>query len=264
MVVACVFFLSGVATAGKPLARPTNREAREHLDRGNRLYNTRSFDEAIVEFKAGALVEPASVFDYNLGQAYRQLGKYNEAIWHYERFLIYGKPDGKLLEGVNAFLKEMRAQLANRALTMPPTEPAPLSANDTTTTPAVRTSPASEPRQLEVSSESATVSPRGPDWFGWGMAATGVAAMGAAGALLLSSSHLSDQANTELDVRQRNQLHDQAGTRSTVGVVIGIGGIGLTTAGIIKLVLHGRDTARHTAALDIGITSNGAFVVGSF
>jgi hypothetical protein len=49
--------------------------AREHLIRGNRLYNTRAFDAAIEAYKAGALAEPAPVFDYNLGQTYRQLGR---------------------------------------------------------------------------------------------------------------------------------------------------------------------------------------------
>ncbi|HEX8113875.1 MAG TPA: hypothetical protein VF516_39355 [Kofleriaceae bacterium] len=111
----CLWLLGGVATAGNPLARPARRDARAHLDRGNRLYNTRSFEEAIVEYKAGALIEPATVFDYNLAQSYRQLGKYKEAIWHYERFLNDGQPAGELLDAVNAFLEEMRVQLAGRA-----------------------------------------------------------------------------------------------------------------------------------------------------
>jgi tetratricopeptide (TPR) repeat protein len=264
MVAGCVFFLRGIATAGNPLARPTNREAREHLDRGNRLYNTRSFDEAIVEFKAGTLVEPASVFDYNLGQAYRQLGKYKEAIWHYERFLNYGKPDGELLDAVNAFLKEMRTQLANRALTMPPTEPAPLTANGGTEPAAVRATPSSESRGLS-SGGNERPTPTGTDWLGWGMAGTGLAAMAGAGALFLSSSHLIDQANGEPDTRLRNQLHDQAGTRNTVGLVVGIGGFGLATTGILKLVLHTHETQHpNSATLGIGITGNGAFVVGRF
>src|ERR1041384_1339104 len=105
VVVLFVNFLAGnVASAGKPLARPTKHEAREHLDRGNKLYNLRSFDEAIVEFKAGAIIEPVPVFDYNLGQAYRQLGKYQDALWHYDRFLNYGHPTGQLLDAVPGFM----------------------------------------------------------------------------------------------------------------------------------------------------------------
>lgn len=68
------------AARAAPLARPASPEAQEHLDRGNRLYGTRPFEEAIAEYKAGALIEPAPVFDYNLGQCFRQLGRYQEAI----------------------------------------------------------------------------------------------------------------------------------------------------------------------------------------
>jgi tetratricopeptide (TPR) repeat protein len=260
----CLWLLGGVTTAGNPLARPAKREAREHLDRGNRLYNTRSFEEAIAEYKAGALIEPATVFDYNLAQSYRQLGKYNEAIWHYERFLNYGQPDGELLDAVNLFLKEMRAQLANRAQTMPPNDPAP-PGSDGATVPLARASPPGEPRHLGVSPEATTASAPGIDWFGWSMTGTGVATMAAAGAVLLSASHLSDQANMEPDTQRRNQLHEQSRTRSTIGTVIGIGGVGLTAAGIIKLALHAGETKHLVAAtLEVGITSNGIFVVGNF
>jgi hypothetical protein len=162
-------------------------------------------------------------------------------------------------------LKEMRAQLANRALTMPPTEPAP-TATSTIAPAAAAATPSNEPSQLEVSSErNQRQAPTGTDWLGWGMAGTGLAAMAGAGALFVSSLHLDGQANVEPDTRLRNQLHDQAGTRSTLGIVVGIGGFGLTTAGIIKLVLHTRETPRlGTVTLDVGITGNGAFVVGSF
>jgi tetratricopeptide (TPR) repeat protein len=263
VVAGCLLLLCGLAFAGNPLARPTSREAREHLDRGNRLYHMRSFEEAIVEYKAGALVEPATVFDYNLAQSYRQLGKYTEAIWHYERFLNYGRPEGELLDAVNAFLKEMRAQLANRAQTMPPNDPAPPGNDGSTASSTVRVSPHSEPGRLEVSTTS--TSPPGTDWLGWGLAGAGVAAMGTAGAVLLSASHLNDQANMEPDVRRWNQLHDQAGTRRTIGVVIGIGGMGLTVAGAVRLMLHTREMSRPSAArLDVGITSNGMFVAGKF
>src|SRR5690349_7516641 len=100
----CLLLLGSVAIAGKPLARPASREACDHLDRGNNLYHTRDFDQAVAEYKAGSLIEPAPVFDFNLAQAYRQLGKYKEAIWHYERFLKHGRPEGELLDEVNDFL----------------------------------------------------------------------------------------------------------------------------------------------------------------
>lgn len=264
VITCCLALLGGVTFAGNPLARPAKREARDHLDRGNRLYNTRSFDEAIIEYKAGALVESATVFDYNLAQAYRQVGKYAEAIWHYERFLDEGHPDQELADAVNAFLKEMRAQLANRAQTMPPTNAAPADAEAGKVS---RQDPSSshEARSVSSSAEMTIARPSRTDWLGWGITGMGVVAIGSASAVLLSASHLSDQANMESDVQHRHQLRDQASTRNTIGLVVGIGGVALAASGIVKLVLHGREPARpRAAAWDVGVSSNGAFVTGRF
>jgi tetratricopeptide (TPR) repeat protein len=108
-------FLGVLCAAGPAhadaLSKPTSPEARNHLALGNRLYGVRSFEEAAGEYKAGALIEPAPVFDYNLGQCYRQLGKYQEALWHYERFRTRGNPQGELLDAVNHFITQMSAEL---------------------------------------------------------------------------------------------------------------------------------------------------------
>jgi hypothetical protein len=98
--------------------------------RGNRLYGIRSFDQAIEEYKAGVLVEAAPVFDYNLGQCFRQLGKYQEAIWHdelwhYERFITRGDPQGEVLDVVNGFLAQMKSELDKKAMPQKPTGPGP-------------------------------------------------------------------------------------------------------------------------------------------
>ena len=125
-IVVCLATLFAVATAhADPLSKPASAEARNHLTLGNRLYGVRSFDEAAAEYKAGALIEPAPVFDYNLGQCFRQLGKYQEAIWHYERFITHGNPQGELLDAVNGFLTQMKSELDKKAMTQRPTEPGP-------------------------------------------------------------------------------------------------------------------------------------------
>jgi tetratricopeptide (TPR) repeat protein len=264
LVVTCLVALGGVATAGNPLARPAKTEARDHLDRGNRLYNTRSFEAAIEEFKAGALVESAPVFDYNLGQAYRQLGKYKDAIWHYNRFLNYGQPTGELLDAVQAFLKEMHAQLENRAQSMPPTEPA-AGPEPPPQGSAARAAATSEPAIVSGTPSTDTVNRGGHDWLGWGITGAGVAAMATGSILLLQSSNLSDQGNEELDSRKRDHLHDQARTRGVIGVVVGIGGVVLTAGGVVKLLVssHGAVDAR-TATIDLGTDGHGVFVVGQF
>src|SRR5262245_21764856 len=122
-----------------PLAKPADAKAADHLAQGNRHYRVREFDKAIEEFKAGALIEDAPVFLYNLGQSYRQLGRYEDAIWHYERFVSRTKPTGKLKEAIDGFLAEMRAELA-KSPAPPPAEgapPAPTGGEATAPPPAV-------------------------------------------------------------------------------------------------------------------------------
>src|SRR5262245_45775259 len=91
MVSFVVASLSIPALADIPMARPDNPKACEHLDRGNNFYDVGAFKEAIDEYKAGAIIESAPVFDFNLGQAHRQLGLYREALWHFDRFLHKGQ-----------------------------------------------------------------------------------------------------------------------------------------------------------------------------
>jgi len=107
------------------LAKPTNALAREHLTTGNRYYRVREFEKAIEEYKAGAVREDAPVFYYNLGQCYRQLGRYEDAIWHYERFLDRGKPTGEVEASVKKFIVQMKGELEKKARSQPPVEPAP-------------------------------------------------------------------------------------------------------------------------------------------
>lgn len=275
-VVLVSFLIASRAAAvfGEPLSRPTSQEARDHLDRGNKLYNIGSFEEAITEYKAGALVEPAPVFDYNLGQSNRQLGKYREALWHYDRFLHKGQPTGELRDAVIAFMAEMRAHLENKAQSMPPTGPAPTSdpassaraptAADGTQSPG---NAASSPGR-----EASSGNPPGPstmerddsrDWLGWGLTGSGLIALGASGLLFYRASQLTNQGDAETEMRARQNLYDQASSRNIAGVVVGVSGVALTAAGLIRLSIHHRGASPSTA-IHIGINSRGVFAAGSF
>src|ERR1044071_832445 len=103
----------------------------------------------------------------------------------------------------------MRAQLANRALTMRPAGPAPDGLppiTDRGPTPA--TAPSANPmRTTRVREDSVTArdvhdEPR--DWLSWSIAGTGVAALGASGVLFYQGARLNSQARSELDARARN------------------------------------------------------------
>jgi tetratricopeptide (TPR) repeat protein len=228
--------------AGPP-PKPTNPEALAHFNRGNKLFNVRSFDEAVTAYKAGALVEAAPIFDYNLGQCYRQLGQYKEAIWHYERFLKRGQPEQDYLDGVTGLIAQMRSELDKAAMTQQPTEPAPEPVPASTT----------------PSSDAAWYS----DAMGWGLTAAGAVGLGVAGGLFLSASNLDDDANQNPIQRERDDLYDQASRRRLVGTIVGIGGAGLLVTGVIKLAITPTG-ARSATSWNLGVSGNGVMVFGRF
>lgn len=261
---------AGSSASSYVFALPKSREAHDHLKRGVRLYNNQSFDAAIEEFKAGALAEPCATFDYNLGQSYRQLGRYKEALWHYQRFLTYGNPTGEVLDAVHNWITEMQSHLANAARTMPPTSAV---ADSEATPPRVPTSSApataGSPPPAMPDMRARTAKPddrRGSiNWLGWTVTVGGAAALGTAGFLVLRASNLDDQANRNLDALARNDLHDQAHTRRVASAIVGVGGVALTATGMILLIRGAyRDNQSATTSLDIGVTSHSVAVLGRF
>lgn len=248
--------LSTSALAGNPLARPDNPRACEHLDRGNNLYDVGSFAEAVIEYKAGALIEPAPVFDYNLGQAHRQLGKYREALWHYDRFLHKGQPTGQLRDAVIAFMAEMRAHLEGKAQSTSPTGPEP------STKP-----PPSAALRVPPSTSTQAPNPRSGAWYedgwGWALSGAGVASIAGGGALLADAAGINADANTTTNQQERDRLRGQEHSRNVLGIVVGAGGVGLLTLGIVKLAIYPKERPPSTS-WNIAVTGNGLLVLGRF
>lgn len=238
-----------------PMRKPKQAAALEHLAQATKLYNVRSFEKAAEEYKAGALAEPAPVFDYNLGQCYRQLHRYEDAIWHYQRFVGESPDTPEHIEASQKFIAQMRAELDQKAMTEPPVD------EGTTVThhEAARQSVAAPSLALG----SSTVEPWYSDGLGWGLAGIGVVATGVSVALFLDSSSLNDDANHAATQAEANTFHDKANTRSLLGTVIGIGGLGLLVTGVVKLAIH-PTASSSSAAWNVGVTGNGFVVTGSF
>jgi len=255
--------LASVAWAGEPaLAGPKDPAAQERFSRGNRLYRIRKFEEAIAEYQAGAVLELAPVFDYNLGQCYRQLGKYADAIWHYERFLKNVSPGSELHALVTGFLQQMRGELERRAMTQPPT--------DAASEPEVPSRARRHSAPAPGTEPSSAIDGRGDarwysDSIGWGLAGSGVIGGGVAAYLLVSASELHESGDRTLDEERRRELRDTSHTRTIAGVAIGIGSVGLIAIGVIKLAHHGgRATPPSAAAWRIGAGYRGAVVICRF
>jgi serine/threonine protein kinase len=215
------------AESRKKLAAP---EARRHLAQGNKLYNIRSFDQAIEEYKAGALVEEAPVFDYNLGQAFRQLGKYEEAIWHYERFLNRGDPQGEVLDAVNGFLAQMKSELAKQAMTQKPIKPGGASNPSQELQASQNTPQDTHPPQVNSVAETARSPWTMTRGIALGLASTGLVSLAAGVVFGLQTQGLKNDVaqlcpmNPCVDANKVNMLTDRAGTRATLAnVSYGVG-----------------------------------------
>jgi len=244
-----------------PFTKPASAEARSHLVRGNKLYGIRSFDEAVEEYKAGALVEAAPIFDYNLGQCFRQLGKYQEAIWHYERFITRGDPQGEVLDAVNGFLAQMKSELDKKAMTQKPIEPGPGHSNppqelqSSPILPPARAADVTRPVDRDDS----------PDWFGWSLTGSGVVMLGVSSVLFYRASQLNKQGDSESAMGARQNFYDQASSRNVAGVIVGTTGAAVTVIGAVRLIFHHRSPSQSTATtINIGITNRGVYAAGSF
>lgn len=216
---------------------PKHPTAAEHLKRGNRHYRLRAFDRAVEEYKAGVAIEEAAVFWYNLAQSYRQLGRYEDALWYYERFRERGRPTGEVLRAVDAFITEMNAELERLAAARPPTE----AAGD------AGTFEASEPRRTANVPAARPIAQSQPPWYsdgvGWLATGTGLALAGVSTALFVSADSLSARADDEPDEVRRATMRDDVSTRRGLGAVAGVSGGLLLVAGVVKLASHSREPA---------------------
>lgn len=259
---AVIALVSSSAYAEPAIRKPKAAEALDHLARGNKLYNVRSFEEASVEYKAGAVVEPAPIFDYNLGQCYRQLKRYQDAIWHYERFVKSSPNTPEHVASVQKLIADMKAELDSKAMREPPTEPGPTAEAPVPTLAPKQPEPAVAPRTVDVPPP-----PRGEPWYtdavGWGL--TGVGALGVvvSAGLLVNASGLDDDADTASSQQQSTALRDKADTRRLLGTVIGIGGVALVASGIIKLAIHPREDASMRVT-HVGLAPTGLTLFGQF
>lgn len=257
---------TGHVHADEKLPSPQDPAARAHLDAGNKAYRLKDFEAAIREYRAGAQAEtgPTYTFWYNLGQSYRQLGRYEDAIWFYTQFLAQAPATLRLhRDAASSFIEKMKAELDKAATSAPPTEPAPTSIEGGEG-PATRARPAAEqPSDNPRSSEE-----KRPRWYqdrlGWAVTNAGAVGLGLSVGLVVSGRSLDTQANTEDQQAERRALRDRASTRMLMGGIAGgIGAVALGV-GVVMLARTPADTERRSVGL-IPLSDGAAILVrGSF
>jgi tetratricopeptide (TPR) repeat protein len=83
LVFVCVTALAGTARADD-LAM---RTAKRHYDRGEKLFALGKFDEALDQYQKAFDAKPLPGFLFNIGQCYRNLGDYDQAIFSFKKYL---------------------------------------------------------------------------------------------------------------------------------------------------------------------------------
>ena len=88
---------------------PSMRAAKRHFDRGEKLFALGKFDEALDEYQKAFDAKPIPDFLFNIGQCYRNLGDYDQAIFSFKKFLKL-EPDAPNKEAVDKLIEELEAK----------------------------------------------------------------------------------------------------------------------------------------------------------
>ncbi len=105
-----LIFLS-VLRWGVPAQGQAQPQPGEHGAMAERYYMSGQYKEAIEEFKAAYLKEPLPIYLYNIAQSQRQIGRKQEALTQYERFL-HEAQNAQQRARAQGYVTELRAQLA--------------------------------------------------------------------------------------------------------------------------------------------------------
>ncbi|MBE7450518.1 MAG: tetratricopeptide repeat protein [Kofleriaceae bacterium] len=220
------------------LADPTDPVAMRHLNQGRKYFDTEEWDLAIKEFKAAALIEPVPKLFFNLGQANRFAGNYDEARRHFLRFLDKtARMKGRDIEAIRQTAEQLAADMEAAASREPtgtvPPNVEPVGA-ERPAAPAASVVP-----EVHRPDDRRDVVASGPRrrWLAYSLLAGGaLAGLGAGGAYLAAESK-EDEANAELVRSERDRLFEQSDSRRTIGHVCAVVGGAAVLGGVLVLVL---------------------------
>ena len=85
---------------------PATRVAKRHFDRGEKLFALGKFDEALDEYQKAFDAKSIPDFLFNIGQCYRNLGDYEQAIFSFKKYLKL-EPDAPDKEKVEKLIDEL-------------------------------------------------------------------------------------------------------------------------------------------------------------
>lgn len=90
---------------------PETRAARRHFDKADKLFALGRFDEALEQYQKAFDAKPIPDFLFNIGQCYRNLGDYDNAIFSFRKFLTL-EPETPRRADVELLIDELEAKKA--------------------------------------------------------------------------------------------------------------------------------------------------------
>src|SRR5687767_9859602 len=90
---------------------PATRAARRHFERGEKLFALGKFDDALEEYQTAFDAKPLPGSLYNIGQCYRNLGDYDQAIFSFKKYLKL-EPEAANKDSVERLIEELEEQKA--------------------------------------------------------------------------------------------------------------------------------------------------------
>jgi len=109
--------LTLVALVASPRPAQADREdaatraAKKHYDKGEKLFALGRFDAALDEYQKAFDAKPVPAFLFNIGQCYRNLGDFEQAVFSYKKFLKL-EPDAPNRERVEKLIEDLEDKLA--------------------------------------------------------------------------------------------------------------------------------------------------------
>jgi tetratricopeptide (TPR) repeat protein len=85
---------------------PAMKAAKRHFDRGEKLFALGRFDDALDEYQKAFDAKPIPDFLFNIGQCYRNLGDYDQAIFSFKKYLKL-EPDAPDKEKVDKLISDL-------------------------------------------------------------------------------------------------------------------------------------------------------------
>jgi tetratricopeptide (TPR) repeat protein len=266
LVATLVFFASPALAQGKD-----DDLAKQYYKLGEKLYNRSDYEGALKQFEKAYQHSQRPAFVYNMARCFEFMGKLEQAIEHYERFLE-SKP--KIAEVIKSRIANLRKKLqeSKPGETKPPTETKP-----TPRPPAGETKPSPTPeRTPEPTPEPEPTPPpsRGARWMGitgWVLVGVGAAsliasiALGAKAASLsndLEEASVADPPKPYADWRDKE---DQGETLEKMQfVTLGVGAAAVVGGAVLVFLDMRAERQQRSAWIAPTLTRGGALVSGSW